>query len=496
MGDRRLAMLCCIILCAPAALRAEAMSFADRQRIEARVEGMAKAEADNRPAAAGEVMSTLGLTLPQVTVAEPPASGFIPSPGGLIEMVDIRLLLAQIAVQSGAREHQALVRAQGDRDHDVILLRGGLLTLDDLVGLAKGSTAQDFVTRTGDTVVLTRPLAIWSDAGLQLHADDHLTLERANGSFVANFGWLDIAGGSVTGSDGANAAEPAFRPFVLTAGQGWMTARNASFHNLGFGEAPAFGGVSVVNNGLNVPKAASFLAASRLEDVGTVSFVGTTGADVSANSVTGASGTAILLSRATGSTVNANTIGASAQGQGIRVSAGSHDVTISGNHLSGLARTGIAIDQDSRNVTVRGNVVTSGGGTGIAVRQSACVTVKANLIALNDGSGVTLGNTADVFVRDNGLLFNDGSGLLVRDQDAEAAVDLTGNVLIANAEGFRGATPGRPAIAGNNLDGQFPRIFAGDLSHLTVSWLQTRQNGEPEPEPSTTPPCGASEGDG
>ncbi|WP_431298980.1 right-handed parallel beta-helix repeat-containing protein [Tabrizicola sp. BL-A-41-H6] len=494
MADRRLALLCCIALGAPLPLRAEAMSFADRQRIEARVEALA--ESGGSPGAAGRIMTDLGLSLAQPDAAPPASAGFAREAGGVIEMVDIRLLLTQIAVQSGARDHQALVRAQGDREHDVILLRGGFLSLDELVDLAKGSAAQDFVTRSGDTVVLSRPLAIWSDAGLHLGADDRLTLDRPNGSFVANFGWLDLAGGSVTGSDASNPAEPGFRPFVMTAGQGRMTAVDASFQHLGFGDAPVFGGVSVVNTGLQVPKAVSFVATSRLEDVGTLAFVGTTGADVAANAISGASGTAILLSRAAESRIRANRIGPSAEGQGIRVSAGSRGVTLSGNRLSGLARTGIAIDQDSRDVTVAGNTITAGRTTGIALRQASCVTITGNLIALNDGSGVTLGDTGGISVSDNAVLFNEGSGFLVRDQDGDAAVGLTGNVLIGNAAGFRGATPGRPTIAGNNLDGQMPRVFAGDLSHLTVGWLQSRQGGAPVPVPATTPPCGALEGDG
>lgn len=504
MADLRLALLCCIALGAPTTLRAEAMDYADRQRIAAGVdalveEALVEREPGDLSGAAADVMSGLGLALPPVSPVDPPASGFAPSAGGVIEMVDIRLLLAQIAVQSGAREHQALLRAQGDRDHDVILLRGGFLTLDDLVDLARGSAAQDFVTRSGEAVILTRPLAIWSDAGLHLGAEDRLTLDRPTGSFVANFGWLDVAGGTVTGSEALNTAELDFRPFVLSAGQGRMTARDASFRHLGFGQAPVFGGVSVVNNRLYGPsstsRSASFLATSRLEDVGTLGFVGTTGADITGNAIAGASGTAILLSRAAESRVSGNRIGKSAKGQGIRVSAGSRDLTLAGNHLTGLARTGIAIDQDSRGVTVTGNVVTSGGTTAIALRQAACVTIAGNLIALNGGSAVTLGDSDDISVRDNGLLFNEGSGLLVRDQDSDAAVGLTGNVLIGNAAGFRGATPGHPVIAGNRLDGQMPRVFAGDLSPLTVAWLQARQRGAPEPVPAT-PSCGASEGDG
>ncbi len=502
MADVRMLLLFCLALAAPTMSRAEPMRYEESQRIEATVAAVTEAETpEARGRAAASVMAGFGLKLPSSDLVPDAPSGFQRQPGAVIEMVNIRLLLAQIAVQSGARDHQALVRAQGDRVHDVILLRGGFVSAGDLVALARDSAARDFVAESAEGIVLLRPLVIWSDAGLSLGAGTTLALDRQSGSFLANFGWLDLDAASILGSDAASTAEPAFRPFVLTAGRGRMTARGASFQSLGFGASPVFGGVSVVNNGLHVPDLPSVLAGSRLDDVTTLAFIGTTGASVTGTTVTAASGTALLVSRATEMVVAANRIdngGRDAQsgGQGIRVTAGSRQVEVAGNHLTGITRTGIAIDDGSEGVSVTGNVLAGGKTTGIAVRRAGCVQIAGNLIAQNGGSAISLTRTADAEVGQNALLFNQGSGVLIRDQDRDARVRVTGNVLVGNAEGFRGATPGNPDIAGNNLDGQFARVFAGDLAHLTAGWLRGSKDASLQPVRSDAMACDLPAGGG
>lgn len=474
---------------------AQQMDYLSLQRIEAAVAGLTDPLlTDPLEAKAGAVMAGLGLTWGAPVVPDIALQPFVADAGAVIELVDIRLLLTQIAIQAGARDHDALIRAQGARDHDVILLRDGFVTLKDLWTLSQGTPAQKFVTLTPEGIVLTRPLAIWADAGLSLADQDKLILDRPSGSFLANLGWLNLSGGSISGAGGPNRAEAAFRPFVLTAGQGSLTARAATFQALGFGKATVFGGIAVVNHGLGVPSRASVIAQSTLTDVATLGLIATTGAVVSGNRMeTGTgqtTGTALLISQAKKTVVSGNRLIARSGAQSIRISAGAMGVRISDNLISGASRMGILIDQGSQAVGIVGNVVAGNLTSGISVDAATCVRITDNLVAGNGGVGLNLSSTEGLIAANNAILFNKGSGILVRNQTPTAAVHLTGNILIGNREGVRGATPGHVVLEGNDFDGQMPRVFAGDMAPLTVDWLRNRHQRVPVSGSAAMPaPC-------
>jgi len=488
-GLKTVLLTACIVLL-PLAAIAQPMEYATRQEFQQSVVNLAEMQTDVALGrSVSSMMRDLGLPFAATLMPTPEPTAFMADDAAVIELVDIRLLLAQVAVQSGARDHVALVRAQGVREHDVILLRAGFATMDDLFQLSRGTLAQDFVIRTPDGVVLTRPLAIWADAGLSIGKADRLILDRPSGSFVANLGWLNLSGGTIVGTDGPNTAEPDFRPFVLTAARGAFTADGANFRALGFGQAAVFGGIAIVNNGLTPPRLTSTLTNSTLADVSGVSLLGTTGARLIANSLTGSAGTAILISRAQGSLVANNRLAGLTGPQAIRVTAGASDVTISGNLVSGSPRTGILIDRDSRIITITGNLVQGSQTTAIAVDSATCLAVAANLIATNGGAGVTLSDTDATTISANAILFNRGAGVLVRDQGEAAQVGVTGNVFVGNREGLRGATPGQVMLHNNDFEGQMPRVFAGDFAPLMVDWL--RQRSAALPAAATAMPASA-----
>jgi hypothetical protein len=491
MGSLLSISLLCAAALFPAAVKAQQMDYHARLQMEAKVARLADPSAKATLATdASAVMAGVGLAWDKAFVPDGPKASFVPDSGAVLELVDIRLILTQVAIQTGARDHVALVRAQADNDHDVILLRGGFARFSDLLALSEGTPAQDFIKMGPRGLVLTRPLAIWSDAGLTIEAGDHLILDRPSGSFVANLGWLNVSGGKLSGSAGQNSAETAFRPFVITAGQGSFTARDATFQALGFGDAAVFGGLSVANNGLVASRMASALVGSTLYDVTTIGLIGTTGAVVAGNWIASSSGTAVLISGSTDTTVASNRLSALSGTQAIRVTAGSAMVRIEGNLLSGEARTGILIDRESQNVIVAHNLVASIVTTGISVDTSTCVMLMNNLVAANGGSGINLRDTDAVEVADNAILFNSGSGVMVRDQADTAAVRVAGNVFIGNRDGLRGATPGNLALSENNMDGQITSMFAGDLSRLTADWLRSRKAAPSQSVQARSPaPC-------
>jgi hypothetical protein len=480
MVKRLILLAFCGAALLPAGAGAQQMDYLARQRIETAVARLSDPLAAGTLAAdAAAIMAELGLSPFRVAAPDVPARDFVTDTSAVIELVDIRLLLTQIAIQTGARDHIALVRAQGDRDHDVILLRGGLVTLHGLVALSVGTPAEDFVVETAEGVTFARPLAIWSDAGLALESGDRLILDRPSGAFLANLGRLDIAGGTILGSNAPNPAEPAFRPFVMTAGQGSFAATLATFQALGFGGSDVFGGIAIANNGIVAASFASALTESTLIDVSTLGLLGTTGAVIADNQIAGSTGTAILMSDAQDTIILGNSFAALTGAQAIRVTAASGNAHIAGNQITGSARTGILIDRDSHGVEISDNLVLGSLTTGIGVNSASCVMVIANLVASNGGTGISLTDTDAAIADGNAILFNHGSGVLLRDQGATALVRLGGNVLIGNRDGLRGATPGNVALNGNDLDGQLPRIFAGDLAPMTVDWLRNRRHAAP-----------------
>ena len=478
--------LCGILF--PVLAGAQGAEYLARQALEGNVARLSDPLHDDSLARdAAALMAGLGLTLAAPINPEPAGQAFEPGTGAVIELVDIRLLLTRIAVQAGAQDHTALIRAQGDRDHDVILLRGGLVELRDLLTLAQGTPAEAFLSQTAEGLVLTRPLAIWDDAGLALGAGDTVVLDRPSGSFVANLGRIAVAGGTIRGSAAANGPEPAFRPFVLTAGQGSFTALGARFSTLGFDASAVFGGIAVVNSGLVETRLPSFIRDSTISDVASVALVGTRGSSVAGNRIIGSAGTAVLLSHATDVLVTDNRFSDLTGASGIRVTAKSNAIRISGNRLTQGARIGILVDGGSGMVTLSGNVVLGSETSGIAVRTADCITVADNLVAMNQGTGISLTDTDISTVGANAILFNHGSGILLRDQASSATVRVAGNVFAGNRDGLRGATAGLVELDGNNLDGQLPRIFAGDLAPLAVDWLRHRRDPVPAAQPVAAP---------
>ena len=484
-----LGALCGILI--PVLACAQAAEFLAREELEGRVARLSGPQAEEtlgRDAAA--LMTGLGLTL--AAPIEPDAEGqaFKPNAKAVVELVDIRLLLTRIAVQAGAKDHAALIRAQGDRDHDVILLRGGLIELHDLLALAKGTAAAPFLSQTAEGIVLTRPLAIWDDAGLALSSGDTLVLDRQSGSFIANLGQLAVTGGAIRGSAGVNGAEAAFRPFVLTAGQGSFTAQGARFSTLGFDPSVIFGGLAVVSSGLIATRLPSFIMDSTISDVASIAIVGTTSTAISGNRIIGSAGSAVLLSHATSAVVSGNRFTGRTGTRAIRVTAISSGVMISGNLLSQGPGIGVLIDGGSDGVALSGNVVLGSGTSGIEVRASECVIIEGNLVAMNEGTGININDTRVGIVSANAILFNRGSGVLLRDQAVSAMALVSDNVIAGNRDGLRGATAGRVELSGNKLDGQLPRVFAGDLAPLAVDWLRHRRNPEPAFQPATQPAAG------
>lgn len=430
------------------------------------------------------IKTDFGLT-PASPQPDKPVPAFVIRGAPVVELVDLRLLLAQIAVQTGAKDHLVLAQAQAPGVHQVILLRGGYVSLSGLRDLLENSPAAAFMTPDAKGFLLTRALVVWPDAGLTLGPKDELVLSRAHGSFLANLGWLDIQGGSVRGTEAPNLGAAVFRPFVLTASRGSLTVSQANFAHLGFGDTQRFGGVSVDNSGLQPPRVPPVVQTSRFEDVAALALINTENAIVKANRIEGGS---VLIAHSNRAYVAGNLLNA-APSQSIRVTSTSTDVVIADNIvMGGLA--GISVDQASERVSLWGNVLTGQSTSGIRLDKVDCVQVSGNLTALGSGTGLSLSNTGRVAIAGNAIVQNSGSGILLRDQRDKAAVTVTGNQIADNHEGLRGATAGSIKLSGNDLEGQVPRLFSGDMAQRTIGWLEDRRIHGPQPlRADQTPVC-------
>ncbi|MEO8530819.1 MAG: hypothetical protein ABI459_06330, partial [Deltaproteobacteria bacterium] len=197
-------------------------------------------------AARAEVLRRIAGLMPRdalVDIADP-AKMNVPGVATL-EEADLRLALIQLAMGSGTNDQVSLIRSQVDQEKPrVLILQGGRMTLAQL-GAAAAKAGLKGLKRDADGWVLTQPLVIWQDGGLDLSPGEHLTMSGQSGAFLLSFGDLRMTGAEVSGDLGINKSATGFRPFVLVAGAGTLMINQSTISGLGFGRGSNFGGVVV-----------------------------------------------------------------------------------------------------------------------------------------------------------------------------------------------------------------------------------------------------------
>lgn len=99
-----LSLMCLLALC-PAVMAAQPLDYAGRQAVAAAVARLAGPQAGPDLAAeAGAVMAGVGLDWATAPFVLSPVPGFVPGGEVVVEMVNIGLLLAQLAILTGARQ--------------------------------------------------------------------------------------------------------------------------------------------------------------------------------------------------------------------------------------------------------------------------------------------------------------------------------------------------------------------------------------------------------
>ncbi|MFD0978432.1 right-handed parallel beta-helix repeat-containing protein [Tropicimonas aquimaris] len=441
--------------------------------------------------AGGRLVVLLGLCLlPLAAVAQ----------GGRLVEMDFRLVMAAMAQRVGANGQIALYQAQDGLDPQALAVVGGWLDLDT-IGPENPALQSGLLVREADGSLLARaPLVVWEGAELALGAGTDLKLSRADGAFLASFGRLTLDGARVVGRGEAPAGNAEFRPFVLVAGTGVLTARDSRFEALGFDLAPAYAGVAVINRGIFPAVGRTEIRDTRLEAVGSLLLEDTEGATLAGNRIEAARGAGIWLRRTRDLRADGNRV-ARPSGHGIRLSAGAARVELLNNEITDAGSTGIFADTGSVQVLIRGNRIEDAVGDAISVKMSGCMSVRNNVALRSGGSGIRLRRSTAVEIRDNRLSDNAGAGVAVQDQPQGAGTRLEGNLLTGNGRGIEGANAGQLVLVGNDLTGQFPRLLEGDLVFLARDLMRDLKGGEPlliSPNGSETPrpasPCPFTEG--
>lgn len=253
---------------------------------------------------------------------------------------------------------------------------------------------------------------------------------------------------------------------------------------MGFGKTQRFGGVAVMNAGLPAPTATAEVRDSRFTNVLALALINTLGAQVRGNRVHDG---AVLIVRSRRAVV-ADNLFTMNTGQALRVLSGSSQVTLRDNIVIG-GDIAISVEQAGQGTVITGNILARQNQSGIRLERTDCVAATANLLLFGKGDGIAVTNTGHIGIDGNVILGNAGAAIVLRAQAVSAHVRISGNLIADNREGLRGATAGRISLSGNDMDGQTPRLFGGDMAFRTIGWLETRRDlGHPTPLQSDNRP--------
>jgi poly(beta-D-mannuronate) C5 epimerase len=468
-------------LCVAAALAAPAHA-SDYERaaaVKAGVDRIVAMASEANPSISGmfEIANQLGLEIaaPQVVAnTAAPTSSVAPK----FSLVSIDLVLSQLALQAGANYHIALRQAQAGQSPQVLLLQQGAMTLEALYAAVAKSTFKEALSKADSGIIAHVPIAIWAGSSLVLGPNDRLILDRSTGAFLLDGGRLVADGASIEGSDGANAQQPGFRPFVLVALSGVAQVTRSRFLNLGFADNPPMTGVAFVQGGTYAPAETSFIRDSVFDSIGSLSLNDTSAVAIEGDLFRRSLGPAIFIDGVKGGDIRHNVIIGTSGSHGIKVSPTTINATISDNIVARSHLNGIFINGGLGGLRLKNNLITGNLGSGIGIDGASCVSVESNALLANRESGLTIKNSLSVAAKGNLILGNRSAGILLGEQPIMGRVSLAGNQLSDNKVGVTGSSAARLDLMGNDLASQSPRIFGGQFTQYTTPFLTAVQAGQ------------------
>jgi poly(beta-D-mannuronate) C5 epimerase len=389
----------------------------------------------------------------------------------------IELVLAQLALQTGANFHVALQQAQATPL--VLMVQSGVADLPALKAAAIAAGLPDAIEETASGFIAHMPIAVWSEATLYVGKGQSLLLDRERGAFLVAAGTLSGEGGTIAGFGRPNPRLDTYNPFIITALSGQMRFAGMRFADLGMGEFTPLTGVTAVQGGFYHRGDAPIIRDSRFEHVGSLALVGTIGGGIARNIFVDSTGPAILLAGTRTTSLYNNIAIAGPAAHGIKITAGSSDAQLRDNLVAAAGLNGIFIDEGAANITLENNVVASSRRSGISVASADCISVTANLLISNAHSGLAIKDSAGLDIRDNRLFANGNAGISITDQPDYAAIAIATNALDGNQVGIRGSTTALLTLQNNDFSGQAPRLLDGELVQFSDRFFDLGQGGAP-----------------
>ncbi len=405
--------------------------------------------------------------IPRIT-AEAPASA---------EIINLRLALAVLSQTYGFKDDYDVLMAQGARPPEAVSFRHGVVTLADIDREIQALGITDRPMAQGG--VLRRPVVLWEDTILRLGPGEHLAMSRPEGAFVISFGRVEITGSHVTVAGGENPHSPDFVPFLTVGGGGALEMSGATVSGLGFGQTEKFSGVGVVAHPLMRRVGTSVIDTTIFDGLQSLTLAGVSGARVIANRFHDMQRVGLAIGASPATFVHANTFDGGARTNSIRVFRGSSDASVLGNLMIGGERLGILVERGSDRAHVSGNLIWERDGGAIKFDRISCGVAASNIVLDSDQKGIQVRASDETMVRENLIVGNGSAGLWVSAQDDAARTFFIDNLVQGNRVGLSTATGADIVLTENDFTGQSPRLFDGDVAHLTLALLGELHRAEP-----------------
>ncbi len=417
--------------------------------------------ADRAAALAGPAAPIAALVADSGLVPAPPVPAAMtpaPAPAPTFRAMDARIALTMLSQGYGAQDNAIVLVAQPEGQRALAVM-SGRATPATLAAALAGQGLQ----APGDPA-LRVPLIVMPGAVLALGPGETLTLDRAAGAFVANFGRLEVTGATIAVTGDVNPRARSFAPFIATAQGGSVQVDGARITGLGFGRTTKFAGLGVMLSALRLAGQEVRITGTVFSDMRSVVLSGADDAVVTGNLFTATRGPALVVARGARATVAGNVFAAPMATNAIVVDSGALAARVTGNLVLGGDRAGIVVRNGSDGASVDGNVVWNRGGGGITVLRADCGKVTGNLVVGNAQKGIEVRSSDGSRVQGNRILGNRSIGLWVSAQEDGAVAILQDNVLAENATGLASASGAGIWLRGNDFTAQFLRMVGGDLA--------------------------------
>ncbi len=169
-----------------------------------------------------------------------------------------------------------------------------------------------------------------------------------------------------------------------------------------------------------------------------------------------------------------------ASGVALRLSGAVTDSVVQGTTILRPQGTGLSIAGLSRRIVIGGTLVDGAGGDGLSAVRATCLRVQGLAITRGRSVGLRLKASGRIAVGQALITANAAAGIEIEAQPAGAPLLLDDLALSGNATGLRGWGSMAVDLRHLRVEGQAPRLFAGDLAPFTAAFLAaTEQQGQP-----------------